>query len=191
MKNINAMKNINSFIKSHCGFGGISSVSRRHFVLLTALLSLGVGNMWGWNSWDKKTIYFDNSYWAADGYTPQLLIGRYYKWSNDSRGSSAETMTNISGTDLWYLSSYSYSNYTSEYFISNASTWGNEYGCESDGCDNTPEHRYTYATHYTNSYNTNGDAAYNLFVPASASNGANLSYTSKEETNGKVKTTDS
>lgn len=40
------MKNINSFIKSHCGFGGISSVSRQYFVLLTALLTLGAGNAW-------------------------------------------------------------------------------------------------------------------------------------------------
>lgn len=47
MKNINIMKNIHSFIKSNCGIGGISSVSRRFLVLLTTLLSLGVGNAWG------------------------------------------------------------------------------------------------------------------------------------------------
>ncbi len=47
MKNINIMKNIHSFIKSNCGIGGISSVSRRYLVLLITLLSLGVGNVWG------------------------------------------------------------------------------------------------------------------------------------------------
>ena len=133
--------------------------------------------MWAWNSWSNKTIYFDNSYWASDGYTPQLLIGRYYTYGGDGRGSSACTMTNISGTDLWYLSSFSYNNYTNEYFISNSSTWPNEYGCDYDGCSNTPEARVTHATHYTNSYNTDGSATYNLFVPASASNNASLSYT--------------
>lgn len=49
MKNINIMKNILSFIKSNCGIGGISSVSRRFLVLLITLLSLGVGNVWGFN----------------------------------------------------------------------------------------------------------------------------------------------
>ena len=60
MKNINAMKNINSFIKSHCGFGGISSVSRRYLVLLFALLSLGVGNAWGQCAKDQ-VFYFKPS----------------------------------------------------------------------------------------------------------------------------------
>lgn len=61
MKNINAMKNINSFIKSHCGFGGISSVSRRYLVLLTALLSLGVGQAWADYSITNAQIYYDDS----------------------------------------------------------------------------------------------------------------------------------
>ena len=47
MKNINIMKNIHSFIKSNCGIGGISSVSRRFLVLFITLLSLGVGDIWG------------------------------------------------------------------------------------------------------------------------------------------------
>ena len=137
---------------------------------------MGVSNAWGWNSWNNKTIYFDNSLWASDDYTPQLLIGRYYTWGSESRGSSAMSLTKIQNTDLWYLKDFTYSNYTSQYFIANATTWGNEYGCNSDGCENTPEHRYKYATHYTNSYNTDGDSKYNLFIPESKDNNATLAY---------------
>ena len=137
---------------------------------------MGVSNAWAWNSWSSKTIYFDNSLWAYDGFTPQLLIGRYYTWDKESRGSSAISLTKIQNTDLWYLNDFTYSNYTSQYFIANATTWGNEYGCNSDGCDDTPEHRYKYATHYTNSYNTDGDSKYNLFIPESKDNNASLAY---------------
>ena len=144
--------------------------------VILVLLLMGVSNAWGWNSWNDKTIYFDNSLWAYDGFTPQLLIGRYYTWDKESRGSSAISLTKIQNTDLWYLNDFTYSNYTSQYFIANATTWGNEYGCNSDGCDDTPEHRYKYATHYTNSYNTDGDSKYNLFIPESKDNNASLAY---------------
>ena len=146
------------------------------FTAILILLLMGVSNAWGWNSWNDKTIYFDNSLWASDDYTPQLLIGRYYTWGSESRGSSAMSLTKIQNTDLWYLKDFTYSNYTSQYFIANETTWGNEYGCDYDGCDNTPEHRYKYATHYTNSYNTDGDSKYNLFIPESKDNNASLAY---------------
>ena len=145
-------------------------------VIISVILLMGVSNAWGWNSWNNKTIYFDNSLWASDDYTPQLLIGRYYTWGSESRGSSAMSLTKIQNTDLWYLKDFTYSNYTSQYFIANETTWGNEYGCDYDGCDNTPEHRYKYATHYTNSYNTDGDSKYNLFIPESKDNNASLAY---------------
>ena len=145
-------------------------------IFISLILVMGVSNAWGWNSWNNKTIYFDNSLWASDNYTPQLLIGRYYTWGGDSRGSSAMSLTKIQNTNLWYLKNFTYSNYTSQYFIANATTWGNEYGCNYDGCENTPEHRYKYATHYTNSYNTDGNSKYNLFIPESKDNNASLAY---------------
>ena len=145
-------------------------------IFISLILVMGVSNAWGWNSWNNKTIYFDNSLWASDNYTPQLLIGRYYTWEGDSRGSSAMSLTKIQNTNLWYLKNFTYSNYTSQYFIANDTTWGNEYGCTYDGCENTPEHRYKYATHYTNSYNTDGNSKYNLFIPESKDNNASLAY---------------
>ena len=143
---------------------------------ILVLLLMGVSNAWAWNSWSSKTIYFDNSLWAYDGYTPQLLIGRYYTWGSETRGSSAISLTKIQNTNLWYLNDFSYGNYTNQYFIANETPWGNEYGCNSDGCENTPENRYKYATHYTNSYNTDGDSKYNLFIPESKDNNASLAY---------------
>ena len=143
---------------------------------ILVLLLMGVSNAWGWNSWNNKTIYFDNSLWASYDYTPQLLIGRYYTWDKESRGSSAISLTKIQNTDLWYLNDFSYGNYTNQYFIANETPWDNEYGCSSDGCENTPENRYKYATHYTNSYNTDGDSKYNLFIPENKDNNASLAY---------------
>lgn len=71
MKNINIMKNIHSFIKSNCGIGGISSVSRRFLVLFITLLSLGVGQMWG-NTYfyhgNKNSWGYDAMTVSADGY---------------------------------------------------------------------------------------------------------------------------
>ena len=58
MKNINIMKNIHSFIKSNCGIGGISSVSRRFLVLFITLLSLGVGNAWASRTFSGGEILY-------------------------------------------------------------------------------------------------------------------------------------
>ena len=105
MKNINAMKNINSFIKSHCGFGGISSVSRRYLVLLTTLLTLGVGNAWADTNiaFSGGNIYFADTYNVHKGATQ--LAGRKSNCSNGDWYTAVTNLSNIAHTKLYYTSS--------------------------------------------------------------------------------------
>lgn len=88
MKNINIMKNIHSFIKSNCGIGGISSVSRRFLVLFITLLSLGVGNAHAWG------VYFNVSgWWANDDATFRV----HYWWGDETGDVSL-----VSFSSGWY-----------------------------------------------------------------------------------------
>ena len=99
------MKNINSFIKSNCGFGGISSVSRRYFVLLTTLLSLGVGNALADTNiaFSGGNIYFADTYNVHKGATQ--LAGRKSNCSNGDWYTAVTNLSNIAHTKLYYTSS--------------------------------------------------------------------------------------
>ena len=165
MKNINIMKNIHSFIKSNCGIGGISSVSRRYFVLFITLLSLGVGQMWAatW-TFSGGTMYFDNrnTQWS-DGHI-SLLIGK-------SSYTSVYEMEAIPGTTLYKCSLPSSGWGDAEYMtiVSTTVSW--------DSGKWGPDNR-TNAEHYTNTYTDghSGNASY-IITPSSNSNDCSIAKT--------------
>lgn len=100
MKNINIMKNIHSFIKSNCGIGGISSVSRWFLVLLITLLSLGVGNVWGWNWSSGNSVIWDSgeTNWSTAYFTVGNGSGNY-GWKSMTRlGNSGQFTYTDNGT---------------------------------------------------------------------------------------------
>ena len=109
MKNINAMKNINSFIKSHCGFGGISSVSRRYLVLLTTLLSIGVGQTWA-----------DYAYLDLTAFTSWYNGSAKFRVDKNGTG-DVDSYTEIPGTGVWrfdignYTGAVTYKRMSSDY----------------------------------------------------------------------------
>jgi len=94
MKNINIMKNIHSFIKSNCGIGGISSVSRRFLVLLITLLSLGVGNAW---ATDRIVFFQANDNWLAASAKPMI-----HYWQSDYDRNNGDQEMVLSNNDKLY-----------------------------------------------------------------------------------------
>ena len=103
MKNINIMKNIHSFIKSNCGIGGISSVSRRFLVLFITLLSLGVGNAWGDQS--LNNVYMDWYFNDVQFYT--VNNNASYGYANtDNRGDEVLYDLGVLTTDFKIKSIY-------------------------------------------------------------------------------------
>ena len=153
MKNINAMKNINSFIKSHCGFGGISSVSRRYLVLLTALLSLGVGNAWGDDPNTSHTINNPHFYYynSADWANCMVLYGRGWDNANWTDGYNLDPVT---GTKLYYAKiAVNWNNTYNQIAVLNAEKSGNNW----KGEGNAIESRWSYATDHTDNVVWNYD----------------------------------
>ena len=138
----------------------------RYAVMLLMLLTLGVGQMWGWSFNDDNFIYFHNKGgWSDSG--KMLFIGK-------SSYSSVYTMSAVTGnSSLWVvkLSKAGWSDATYMAVAGGSSVWGSgSWG---------PSNR-TNATHYTNTYTSGLDASNNqryILIPASSSNNANLSLT--------------
>ena len=160
------MKNIHSFIKSNCGIGGISSVSRRFLVLFITLLSLEVGQMWAatW-TFSGGTMYFDNRNTQWNDVYIYLVIGK-------DNYSSTYRMTPLAGGGLYKcdLPTSGWSDATYMAVIGS----GSSFGSGAWGSSNL-----STASHYTSAYISghSGNGSY-IFTPSTSSNGCSLTRTS-------------
>ena len=82
-------------------------------VILTLLLTFGVGEMWGasegstWRSASSANVYFDNT--NSSYANVSMLIGRQWNYSSDAKGSWGENFTKISGTNNLYWTNVTFS----------------------------------------------------------------------------------
>lgn len=136
-------------------------------VLISTLLTLGVGQAWGatWSFSGTSYMYFHNKAgWTDSG--KMLFIGK------DSY-SSVYTMSAVSNTQLWVvqLPSSGWSDASYMAVAGGGSVWGSgSWG---------PSNR-TNATHYTNTYTSGlstSSTQYYVFIPNSTSNNASISLT--------------
>ena len=167
------MKNTNILSELYKGLIGVKSWLSRGFVLILALFTLTVGQMWAtpsegstWRSASSANVYFDNT---NSSYTNvSMLIGRQWNYSGDKIGSWGENFSKISGTNNLYYKSITQEHYTTFCFI-NASDWGwkeNE----------TVTSRLSYCTN-TDTPNDDLGSNTHLYVPASGSDGASVTHT--------------
>ena len=110
----------------------------RYAAMLIMLLTLGVGQMWGWNFSGDNFIYFHNKgSWSDSG--KMLFIGK-------SNYSSVYTMSAVTGnSSLWVvkITNAGWSDATYMAVAGGSNVWGSgSWG---------PNNR-TNATHYTNTY---------------------------------------
>ncbi len=160
MKNFNLIKRL--WVDSHEKH--LPQRFGHYAAILIMLLTLGVGQMWGWSFNNDNFIYFHNKGgWSDSG--KMLFIGK------DSY-SSVYTMSAVTGnSSLWVvkLSNEGWSDATYMAVAGGSSVWGSgSWG---------PGNR-TNATHYTNTYTSGLDASNNqryMLTPANGSNNANLS----------------
>ena len=174
------MKNFNSLIRESnnnaAGYGNNTATTRQRHgnetqwkrlcLTILALLSLSIGQMWGWEFSGDNFIYFQNKgSWNDSG--KMLFIGK------DSY-TTVYTMSAVTGhTSLWVvkLTNAGWSDASYMAVAGGGSVWGSgNWG---------PSNR-TNATHYTNTYTSGVDASNNqryILTPASNSNNAALSLT--------------
>ena len=136
---------------------------------LTLLLTLGVGQMWGWTISDAK-VYFDNTNSAYDCGVRFVI--------EKSDGCCVQSMSLISGTNnLYYWTGTWGDGAVSNLRFASASYTTDWYGWWSN-VGNVP----TLASaegfcSYTNTYGTDVNNAYKLFNAASGSSGSNVTKT--------------
>lgn len=111
---------------------------------------------WGADA-SSATIIYDNT--ASQWSNVQLMIGH-------STWSSVYSMTNISNTNLYYLTSLTWGNYTEFYFVTGAAGWGDE--------GNSPTHRVAYVGGYSAKQTTNLGSSKYTFTSSGTDNGASL-----------------
>lgn len=128
----------------------------RYVAMLLMVLTLGAGEMWGADA-SSATITYDNT--KSNWSDVQLMIGH-------SSYSSVYNMTRITNTNLYYLTSFSWGGYSEFYFVSGASSWGNE--------GNSPTHRKDYVSGYSAKQTTNVGSSKYTFISSGTSNGASL-----------------
>ena len=124
------------------------------------LLLMGVNNAWAVDA-SNAIVYYDNT--ASNWSDVQILIGH-------STWSSVYTLSKISGTNnLYCKTSLSWGNYSEFYFVTGASTWGDE--------GNSPTHRKGYVTNYSAKKTTGLGSNKYLYVSSGTSKGASLTET--------------
>ena len=165
-KNDNTLGRMRGGIRSMIGSMSLKNTSL-FGVILTLLLTFGVGEMWGatWSFSGTSYMYFHNKGgWTDSG--KMLFIGK------DSY-SSVYTMSVVANTQLWVvtLPSSGWSDASYMAVAGGGSVWGSgSWG---------PSNR-TNATHYTNTYTSGlstSSTQYYAFIPSSTSNNASISLT--------------
>lgn len=124
------------------------------------LLLMGVNNAQASDA-SNAIVYYDNT--ASNWSDVQILIGH-------STWSSVYTLSKISGTNNLYCNtSLSWGGYSEFYFVTGASSWGDE--------GNSPTHRKGYVTNYSAKKTTNLGSNKYLYVSSGTSKGASLTET--------------
>lgn len=163
------MKN---FVRLNRTFKGVStnlSRSLKHIALALMLLTLGVGNVWGWTISSAK-VYFDNT---NSGYDcgVRFIIEK-------SDGCCVKSMSLISGTNnLYYWTGTWGEGAVSNLRFASAAYTTDWYGWWSSvGNVPTLASAESFCS-YTNTYGTDVNNASKLFYAASGSTGANVTKT--------------
>ena len=129
-------------------------------LFISLILVMGVNNVWALDA-SNAIVYYDNT--ASNWSDVQILIGH-------STWSSVYTLSKISGTNnLYCKTSLSWGNYTEFYFVTGASSWGDE--------GNSPTHRKGYVTNYSAKKTTGLSSNKYLYVSSGTSKGASLTET--------------
>lgn len=124
------------------------------------LLLMGVNNAQAADA-SNAIVYYDNT--ASNWSDVQILIGH-------STWSSVYTLSKISGTNNLYCNtSLSWGGYSEFYFVTGASSWGDE--------GNSPTHRKGYVTNYSAKKTTGLGSNKYLYVSSGTSKGASLTET--------------
>ncbi len=170
------MKNFTQLLPGRDGSNAKTNNTSGHAhaftLLLTLLLTFGVGQMWGategsnWYDASNAKVYFDNTNSSYNNVS--ILIGRQWNYGDDGVGSSGTNLTKISGTNNLYYASVSFTKYTTFCFI-DATNWGWE--------GNIVTARCGHAAHYTNTPNDDLGSSTHLYVPASGNNDASVTHT--------------
>lgn len=156
-KNDNTLGLMQGGIRSRIGSMSLKNTSL-FGVILTLLLTFGVGEMWGADA-SSANIYYDNtsSAWSD----VQIFIGH-------SGWSVADAMTKLTNSNnLYYKRSYSWGGYSSFYFTTGASGW--------EGRSENVDTRVGYTTHYSAKMTNNLSNSTWLFVSSGSSNGSSVS----------------
>ena len=121
-------------------------------------------------------IYFNkpsdsNSKWMSDSSSVVMFIIGKSNWS------SAYTMQNISGTNLYYYNLSGWNDATYCGFATASAKWG-----DGNWNDSNLKNGIAYTAAYKGNYTINGGSRY-LFTPSSSSNGATLTVEYKSDNN--------
>lgn len=133
----------------------------RWLITLIAILTLGVGQMWGASTVNGGYVYFDASTSGWSVSDVQFVIGH-------SSYSAFYNMSNIGNTKLYYISAASWGDATYFAFANGCSSWGAE-GNSYDSRKSWISGKYTDKKE---SYTLNSGSTYLFYASSSANNSA-------------------